>query len=173
MECVRDSQRSKVYAFQWTLFEEAMRRESLTLGQCQNLLDEVLETYSLFAPRVKDGRGCRHARFSPTPFGYAYIVLPRWARNKPVVLHEAAHAAAHAFRFYERHGPAFVRLFIDMISRHAQDLLSGTEIEIQTLLENRANENKVKLAPPVGLQPDDLLPKLLGPKTIVRIGSYL
>ncbi len=47
---------------------------------------------------------------------------PRWARNKPVVLHETAHAILdfHTGRQFASHGPEFATLLLDLFARYAK-----------------------------------------------------
>jgi putative metallohydrolase (TIGR04338 family) len=56
---------------------------------------------------VADGRGRRHACGSRQ-----VIKLPRWARTRPVVLHECAHGLAD-----DQHGPRFVARYVDLLER--------------------------------------------------------
>jgi hypothetical protein len=58
-------------------------------------------------PQVADGRGRRHACGSRQ-----VIKLPKWARTRPVVLHECAHGLAP-----DKHGPEFVRVYVDFLVR--------------------------------------------------------
>jgi len=60
-------------------------------------------------PRVEDGRGRRHAAGSRD-----VIKLPRWARTRPVVLHECAHGLAT-----DGHGPDFVRAYVELLVEFA------------------------------------------------------
>lgn len=58
-------------------------------------------------PRVKDGRGTRTARG-----GLFRINLPRWARTRPIILHEVAHALTRVTREQPAHGQAFAATFL-------------------------------------------------------------
>jgi hypothetical protein len=83
-------------------------RKLLPLQACRDLTAEVF-AHRLGAdalpPRVEDGRGRRHAAGSRT-----VIKLPRWARTRPIVLHECAHGLAT-----DGHGPDFVRAYVELL----------------------------------------------------------
>src|SRR5262245_65586651 len=61
-------------------------------------------------PRVKDGRGTRIARG-----GLYRINLPRWARTKPVMLHEIAHSLTVDRLDEGVHGRTFARNFLALV----------------------------------------------------------
>lgn len=70
---------------------------------------------------VQDGRGCRMARG-----GRSYLVLPMWARTKPVILHEMAHSATpgagHGWPF----AAAFLVLVGQFLGAQARDALKAS-----------------------------------------------
>lgn len=72
-------------------------------------------------PYVKDGRGTRIARG-----GLRRLNLPRWARNRPVILHEITHALLPPS---EHHGWLFAKSFLALvqhfIGREAALVLKG------------------------------------------------
>jgi hypothetical protein len=100
---VRDSQRAKVYAAERAAFgaEWGEKIDDGSLEAVSRYVRQVegsatwrkILKKSELTPidgglRVKDGRGCRWAR------GFRdHVTLPIWARTRPVVLHEMAHAA--------------------------------------------------------------------------------
>jgi hypothetical protein len=109
-----DFQRARVY--RW---EQAhvlpLAPSQLELAACRAL---VLEAYRWAEaghagqagwkpPEVTDGRGRRHACGSRE-----VIKLPRWARTRPIVLHECAHGLAP-----DKHGPRFVAVYVDLLER--------------------------------------------------------
>lgn len=75
---------------------------------------------ALAAVEIRDGRGIRHASSAYEPETRRCVFsFPRWARTKPVVLHELAHAAS--FRRYglvAAHGPEFAAVFLELVARH-------------------------------------------------------
>lgn len=116
----RDTQRSKVYRWErrWVLGWDG---PEMTLDECRALVERVLKAFGGRSfPRIADGRGTRIAR------GSRYrISLPRWARRRPIVLHEVAHALLPrgismlgGFGVIPGHGPEFVRLFIELLVRY-------------------------------------------------------
>ncbi|MDX6752620.1 hypothetical protein SH611_22710 [Geminicoccaceae bacterium 1502E] len=109
-----DFQRSKVYRWEG---RHVLPRDTaaLSLDECRAL---VLAAYrwaeapaagdhDWTPPLVTDGRGRRHACGSR-----AVIKLPRWARTRPVVLHECAHGLAP-----DKHGPRFVAVYVALIEQ--------------------------------------------------------
>ena len=104
----RDSQRSKLY--RW---ETPWKRDpSMTLPECRKLINRVYKAFGFDeAPVVKDGRGRYHATGSTF-----LVVLPRWARTKEVVLHEATHGLNPGWG--GGHGPVFARLYIELLVRY-------------------------------------------------------
>lgn len=108
----RDHQRAKLYRWE-AAHVFPFDREVLPLTSCAALVERVF----LWAegpaasrpgwrpPRVEDGRGRRHACGSR-----AAIKLPRWARTRPVVLHECAHGLTD-----DLHGPRFVARYVELL----------------------------------------------------------
>jgi putative metallohydrolase (TIGR04338 family) len=84
---------------------------------------------------VTDGRGRRHACGSR-----AEIKLPRWARTRPVVLHECAHGLAD-----DKHGPRFVARYVDLLERFL-----GME---RAALHSSLAERRIRIAIAEGLRP--------------------
>ncbi len=110
----RDFQRAKVYRWE---DEHVLVRDQrfLSLAECRALVDtvfrwaepEALKQPGWRPPEVADGRGRRHAAGSRET-----IKLPKWARRRPIVLHECAHGLAH-----DRHGPQFVATYVALLER--------------------------------------------------------
>lgn len=114
---MRDNQKSAVYKWEREFFGsewEATKTNFLTLDECQILINRVWKDYGRLSspPFVKDGRGTRVARGS-----LVYINLPRWARTKPIVLHEIAHALLSWHRV-AGHGPEFATLVVQLWVRY-------------------------------------------------------
>src|SRR5688572_27898103 len=70
---------------------------------------------------VKDGRACRVARG-----GFNHLVLPRWARQVDVVLHEMAHAATPGTKHNWPFAAAFLMLVARFIGGDARDRLKAS-----------------------------------------------
>lgn len=117
----RDSQRSKVYAWE-------RRASGGTFGgEHFKSLDEVAEYAKPIwraergrygkarypVPRFESGRGRGVA------YGSGLIMLGRPSRNPWVVLHEMAHCLTHDAANREGHGPRFVGVLIGLLARHA------------------------------------------------------
>jgi hypothetical protein len=111
----RDQQRSRVYAWERAVLGRPADSPSLSLQECQALVDAWGRDFDLDAIRVTDGRGRRKACWSRTD---RTIRLPRWSRVPWVIAHEIAHAWVDAV--FERgtvaaHGPEFVSRFIEVL----------------------------------------------------------
>lgn len=108
----RDTQRSRVYRWEGE-HVLPLDREVLTLDDCAQLVEAAYrwaEPHKVAErdwrpPIVTDGRGRRHASGSRQA-----IKLPRWARTRPVVLHECAHGLAD-----DQHGPRFVARYVELL----------------------------------------------------------
>lgn len=112
---IRDQQRSKVYKWEQTTFGKLQHTEELSLKECTRIARQVQKAYGLEYQllRVCDGRGFKRA--------VAYrssIYLPKWARNRVVILHELTHwlcmnAPSTGNDF---HGPIFVRTYMELLN---------------------------------------------------------
>lgn len=110
----RDFQRGRVYRWEG---EHVLPhdREILSLAECTRLVEVAYRWAEADRtgladwrpPCVQDGRGRRHACGSRQA-----IKLPRWARTRPVVLHECAHGMAD-----DQHGPRFVARYVELLER--------------------------------------------------------
>jgi putative metallohydrolase (TIGR04338 family) len=106
---MRDYQRKKVYDSErfhslWLLLK--FRNFNETQKYVNNILDNEETHKASF--RLKDGRGCRHARATDST-----ITLPRWARFPLVVLHELAHVFTD-----DKHGPKFCAEYIRLVDEY-------------------------------------------------------
>lgn len=114
---MRDSQRSAVYRWEARVWSRQQRGNKLTLDECRALIQKAWDTYvgaHVDPPAVTDGRARRSACASRWR-----IAIPRYFRNGPVVLHEAAHAIMHYWEIrteteFAGHGPEFVRLMMEL-----------------------------------------------------------
>lgn len=112
----RDFQRAKVYRWERAHVHTMLRPSPLPLAECSDLVREVfywyekpLVTLGWAPPQVTDGRGRRHACGSRD-----VIKLPRWARQRTIVLHECAHGMAS-----DGHGPEFMARYIELLEEFA------------------------------------------------------
>ena len=90
---------------------------AMTLKECQQFVDKVLArkyvqaNYPWHLPIVvHDGRGRRNACATFRHWNYA-ILLPKWARNEFVILHEIAHHISRG----DGHGPQFATCLLDLV----------------------------------------------------------
>jgi len=125
----RDSQRSRLYAAEKAAFGDP-RDCALRLASMRELQDYVAAAvtddwfraeFGRFASlRVKDGRGTRHAYSAYDPHsGRVLLSFPRWARTRPVVLHELGHAASvQRHGMIAAHGPEFAAVFLQLAGRY-------------------------------------------------------
>ncbi|MGH8226108.1 MAG: hypothetical protein ACRER1_08165 [Gammaproteobacteria bacterium] len=125
----RDSQRARVYRAETQAFGAARANA----GTCASiavvrdylhgvLADDWFRTeYGDFAyVKIKDGRGTRHAysAYEAKARGVVFS-FPRWARTKPVMLHELSHAASlRRYGAVAAHGPEFAATYLRLVSRH-------------------------------------------------------
>ena len=114
----RDTQRSRVYAWERSLNGASMHVGSLSLENVAAMVAKVWRAergrYGLSnapSPGVECGRGARRAFVRSSHS----LVFPRWARNEWVVLHELAHRLTP---HDAGHGPRFVACLIGLASRH-------------------------------------------------------
>lgn len=114
----RDRQRQRMYDWERDLWK-AVSPEPEALDQLRGFL---LWVWSLEArryyrsavppPAIGDGRSRRSAA---AIYSRHEIALPRWARNRIVLLHEIAHFFDQR---NEPHGPEFVGILIGLMARH-------------------------------------------------------
>ncbi len=120
----RDNQRSRVYAWervacQATLDRSLYTSEFTTLEECEAFLKPIW--------RAERGRVGLARQVAPelarnlwgqrraTAGADHRLKLPRWARSRWVILHEAAHRLTP---HDEAHGPRFVGVLIGLLARH-------------------------------------------------------
>lgn len=110
----RDSQRSKIYAFDKEL--KTLLPQTLTLQEIEQLVRRIWRDYEIrcSTPTIGDGRGARRGK---ALYHKHMIVLPRFARTNWYALHEIAHiltpwSAAH-------HGPEFASIYAQLLERYA------------------------------------------------------
>lgn len=132
----RDTFQAKCYRGERKAFgnEFGAPLEDASMTGCQEFVDRVLhsatwlrlrEEHGMLSPKfavpgpghcwiqkrgmeISDGRGCRFARG-----GGRHLILPVWARTKPVILHEMAHCLVGSS---QGHNWPFCRAYIDLVS---------------------------------------------------------
>ena len=122
MSKIRDTQRKKVYKAGWDT-RKGMEFEDLSA--CQVYVDKVVNS-RWWTRRYPH---CRNVIVSPKRGGTAYgmppqtwarpvtgeILLPPWAMNERVIIHELSHCAAPMTIAW--HGREYCAIFLEMITR--------------------------------------------------------
>lgn len=143
---LRDSQRAKVYRAETDLYGCLDPEPEMPLAACQALANRVMAYCKERAHvAICDGRGKRRAHANCWA-----ITLPRWARRRLWVLHEAAHVVTHRIAMRRQkpiqgHGREFARLYIKLV-RH---FIGRTEASLlkQSFKENRVRYTNTKEGP--------------------------
>lgn len=111
------NQSTLVYAWEQHTFPLVRNIGDLSLNECQTLVSSTWFNlgFSYAAPPVCDGRGSCDAR--------AYlgrIHLPRWARNKLIVLHELAHCVTGLFDEPDsyNHSGKFMQVYLRLLAQN-------------------------------------------------------
>lgn len=108
----RDNQRKKVYVWEDKYLLRLRTNHRLSFSACKELVKTICEAQSVSIPRIKDGRGRKRAGGCAT-----YVTLPKWARNKVIVIHESTHSILDN-GVIAWHGPEFMSLFIELLAIH-------------------------------------------------------
>lgn len=123
----RDTQRKKVYTAETFVFKKH-NEEFKNFHETSSFVHSV---YKKLGDKrdivIKDGRGTSWARGGNYP-KRAWLNLPRWSRNKGIILHEIAHTITP--NEYASHGPEFCRNFVDLVAliigkKEARDLIDA------------------------------------------------
>lgn len=117
---IADKQTLRLYNAEGVLKENS---EDLTLKECRKYVRDILSTgyvrvnFDYRTPiRVGDGRGWVMARATFDDNNKPIIQLPRWARNKYVILHEIAHHLIMRIDEDDNgHGPLFASVLLDLV----------------------------------------------------------
>jgi putative metallohydrolase (TIGR04338 family) len=115
-----DKQTLRLYSAEGVLKKDS---EDLSLRECRKYVREIISNdyarvnFNFRTPvRVGDGRGWEMARATFDDNDKPIIQLPRWARNKYVILHEVAH---HLIMRIEEdeigHSPLFASVLLDLV----------------------------------------------------------
>ena len=109
--------RERLYEWEHATFELVRTSNDMSLDECQRLVNERFRRYRgsddapLVGPAQRTNRACLDDVPRPGTT-LSRIWLPKWARNKVMVLHETAHAIAHG----DGHGPLFARVYIELLA---------------------------------------------------------
>jgi len=107
----RDFQRKKIYKAENAAMRCCYPVDRLELDECRQLVSRACKFLGLTtSPLVTDGRGTKRASGTMSK-----INLPKWARNKWIVLHEVAHACTP--RSYPAHGREFASTYLKLVRR--------------------------------------------------------
>src|SRR5262245_5808701 len=136
----RDMQKLKVYAAENTI---ACRQEKPydTLLEVWVFLERVqkdkwfLRHYGRWTFKVDNGQGARIARGGyngrtwATNEHISYLKLPRWSRNRLIILHEIAHGVTRQKhgRLVAGHGREYAAIYLDLV-RHFLGAEAGAEL---------------------------------------------
>ena len=117
---LRDFQRSKVYEAEKVFVSFTPDPDLIALADLQEWVDEILSTPLwqglLQGPKrikVKDGRGSKRAWATRK-----WIKMPRWTRQRGMVLHELAHSCAPKDIAESPHGPEFCSRYLALVWYH-------------------------------------------------------
>lgn len=111
----RDNQRRKVYKAEKFFCFPNPRPEPMSLDECYDFAKMVLDDVGCYkALIIKDGRGCRSA-WADWYTSRVMLTLPKFARNKRIILHELAHCLVD--NTYQAHGPEFCRVYFELVKR--------------------------------------------------------
>lgn len=146
---MRDSQKSKLYRAERSL-SQFTEHEEMTLVEIEAYLNKLVRSawFQRRWPNIQearlfgDGRGRRSA-CGWKHGGTAYMTLPRWARNKPVVLHELAHSTSR----HHGHGWAFAADYLTLIT-HELGEQAGKELRA-AYKKNRVRYKKPRIKRPL------------------------
>jgi len=148
----RDTQRSKVYKAERVAFRDhAEANERLpeiadierfvkhvwSLKRVQDAFPRAVVEWRLGRPEVHDGRGRR------SPCGaMGFISMPKWSRNKWIVLHELAHVISRRIDCYiAGHGWEYAACYLTLVR-----LVLG--VEAHDLLKAQFKAHRVRYSQP-------------------------
>lgn len=118
MKRLRDSQRRKVYRWEAAMIEMYGITATLSIDDCQKLVNRICDDYGRTAPDVLDGRGRNSACYKTSSHT---ICLPKWTRSRWYVCHELAHSFLNRNAYIEAHGKEFVAMHIGLLARYARE----------------------------------------------------
>jgi putative metallohydrolase (TIGR04338 family) len=122
---MRDVQRKRVYDAEAEAFDHDKNTNDPTFREVKAVEKYVKKVFAMkrvqkewtranWAPRVKDGRGCRY----PCAYGGVTIVMPVWARREWVILHELAHIITereYTSKTKAPHGWEFCKTYLRLV----------------------------------------------------------
>ena len=108
-----------LYCWETNVFTERSTQE-LTLDECRDLIQNIWSKQLCLTapvPSVLDGRGSIDARTTGSS-----IHLPRWARNKPIVIHELAHFVTDLFDVQSSidHSSKYVQVYLTLLGSNTR-----------------------------------------------------
>ena len=118
----KDYQKGKVY--EWERLHVGgweFHKDELTMHACRLMTQQASLDFKKVCPEVTNGRGSRlsYTKYdSWSMLDPARIVLCLGGMNHITMLHEIAHAFTNR---HVRHGPEYVRMFIDLLVWHRYD----------------------------------------------------
>lgn len=115
---LRDNQRERVYRAEEVIWKRAENYK--TVQEVETYVKSVLDNpwFQATYPWVKsikiyDGRRRRRA-VGGKRHGQPYMKLPKWTRNKPIILHELSHGLAPDTVAW--HGPEFCLIYAELVA---------------------------------------------------------
>lgn len=112
---MRDSQRSKIYKAENAAAECYDPSPLLSWPEVERFTKKVCVAENFMCPKIGHGQGARRAFCAPSR-----IVLPKWARQKWVILHELAHWMTR--RELPHHGELFLRVYLRLVNKYMGSL---------------------------------------------------
>lgn len=126
MKRPRDSQQSRVYAWEekWADAEghPKGKPDFATLEECEAFLAPIWPKergrVGLARQRAPELARCLWGQSNATAGHDHVLKLPKWARQRWVILHEMSHRLVPNWRKDPGHGPRFVGVYIGVLARH-------------------------------------------------------
>ena len=123
---MRDQQRSKIYAAERAAAMCYDPAPLMSWSEVERFVSKVCRAEKYIPPKIGHGQGARRAFCK----GHR-IVLPRWARQKWVILHELSHWMTRQAKI--AHGEQFLRVYLHLINRY----IGQVEAQIMVMALNQ------------------------------------
>lgn len=91
-----------------------VRGEYMSLYECEDLVTSIRKSLGLKKIKVHDGRGYDSGRGDHLHG----VGLPKWTRNKPIIIHETTHTVCTELYNCWHHGDEFVPTYIFLLNKH-------------------------------------------------------
>ena len=135
----RDSQRTKVYKWEFSYFGSQQNRTELTPTESLDLIQQIFNDHGIPVPHT---RFVNNARTSHWRIGHysrlkdaiipAELKLAKWGRNRITICHEVAHALnSYADPDRAAHGAEWVRIYTDLLGRYTDHDSALLRISVQ------------------------------------------